>query len=160
MKYALIGCGKISPNHIQAARTMAWKNRSPLRSGSGSSNPADRRSNWEGVAVYTRPSHHAGTGTSRLVAIATDSGQPTPEIALDCWKAGSHVPLKKPCLSSAGGGSDHRHCPDCGLPGGCPVIKNRFNRIGAVHPQSHGDRPLGKSPMERAIFAGTVRPVL
>ena len=99
MKYALIGCGRISPNHIEAAKnnhldfdamcdilpeTMAEK---AERFGL---DEVRRYTDYTEMLVHEKP---------ELVAIATESGNHA-AIALDCIAAGCHVIIEKPIALS------------------------------------------------------------
>jgi predicted dehydrogenase len=99
MKYALIGCGRISPNHIEAARNneldfvamcdvvpevMAEKSE---RFGLGT---VHRYTDYKELLEAERP---------ELVAIATESGKHA-AIALDCIAAGCNVIIEKPIALS------------------------------------------------------------
>lgn len=100
MRYALIGCGRISPNHIEAAKNngleiaaicdivpeyMAEK--------------AERFSLPESVRRYTDYRQMLAEEKPELVAVATESGKHA-AIAMDCINAGCHVIIEKPIALS------------------------------------------------------------
>ena len=88
MKYALIGCGRISPNHIAAAKAnnleiIAICDIVP-------ENMIDKKVKFElpdTVKLYTDYKKMLAEETIDLIAIATESGKHA-QIALDCIDAG------------------------------------------------------------------------
>lgn len=99
MKYALIGCGRISPNHIEAAKNngldfVAMCDIIP--------EVMEEKSNKFGlqkVKKYTEYKELLDKEKPDLVAIATESGKHA-AIALDCIAAGCHVIIEKPIALS------------------------------------------------------------
>lgn len=98
MKYALIGCGRISPNHIRAALDNGMeivalcdldvdKMKKAAESLSGD------------VALYTDYRQLLAESGAQMVAIATDSGTHA-ELALAAIAAGKHVLIEKPIALS------------------------------------------------------------
>ena len=98
MKYALIGCGRISPNHIRAALDNgleivalcdlnAEKMENIAKDLSGD------------VALYTDYKRLLAESEAQMVAIATDSGTHA-ELALAAIAAGKHVLIEKPVALS------------------------------------------------------------
>ncbi|WP_301081957.1 Gfo/Idh/MocA family protein, partial [Faecalibaculum rodentium] len=127
MKYALIGCGRISPNHIQAARNNGLKIAALCDLDREAAIRLIRQFKLEGVAVYA--DHHTMLEREHpdLVAIVTDSGSHA-RIALDCLEAGSHVLIEKPmALSLQEADQIIDTARTCGLQVGV-CHQNRFNR--------------------------------
>lgn len=127
MKYALIGCGRISPNHIQAAGNNGLKIAALCDLDQEAAIRLIRQFKLEGVAVYA--DHHTMLEREHpdLVAIATDSGSHA-RIALDCLEAGSHVIIEKPiALSLQEADQIIDTARTCGLQVAV-CHQNRFNR--------------------------------
>lgn len=100
MKYALIGCGRISPNHIVAAR----KNGLEIVAlcDLESSNIEDRMKKFDlpnTVNRYTDYLEMLQKEKPELVAIATESGKHA-EIALDCLEYNCNLIIEKPIALS------------------------------------------------------------
>lgn len=100
MKYALIGCGRISPNHIQAAinNKLEIVGLCDLRP----ENTADKKRKFkldDGVHEYTDYHEMLEKEKPELVAIATESGRHA-AIAIDCIHAGCNVIIEKPIALS------------------------------------------------------------
>lgn len=128
MKYALIGCGRISVNHIAAAQAnkldivaisdvlpdkMVAK-REKFALGAGTKSYID----YKEMLVKERPD---------LVAICTESGKHA-AIAIDCIEAGCHVIIEKPiALSLADADAIIRHAKERGVKV-CTSHQNRFNK--------------------------------
>lgn len=125
MKYALIGCGRISPNHMEAAlnnklefvamcdvlpEAMAEK---VEKFGLGS------------VHQYTDYKEMLAKEKPELVAIATESGKHA-AIALDCIAAGCNVIIEKPIALSM---ADAQAIVDAGEKMGVVVCANHQNRF-------------------------------
>ncbi len=106
LKYALIGCGRIAPNHIAAALSSAEKldfcavcdvipeNMESLLS--QSELPEKMK---KSIRRYTDYEELLKTEKPQLVAIATESGKHA-AIALACIKAGCHLMIEKPLALS------------------------------------------------------------
>ena len=102
MKYALIGCGRIAPNHIKAALA----NR-----GSGLEVAAicdlvpekmtslAEKFDLDGTAQYTDYREMLRDVRPDLVAVATESGSHA-AVSLDCIAAGCNVIIEKPIALS------------------------------------------------------------
>ena len=133
LKYALIGCGRIAPNHAEAV----IQNLDMLEPVALCDIVPDRmeeilRNHWasciEGVACYS--SYQEMLSSDRrpdLVAIATESGKHA-EIAMDCLRAGCHVIVEKPIALSI---EDARRMIALAEEKGlvlCACHQNRFNR--------------------------------
>ena len=99
MKYALIGCGRISPNHIVAAQTNGLEFVAicdVVRQ-----NMYDKALKFElnPIQMYTNYREMLEKEKPELVAIATESGKHA-EIAIDCINAGCNVIIEKPIALS------------------------------------------------------------
>lgn len=127
MKYALIGCGRISPNHIVAAKANGLEfvgicdiDRKMLQDKSLKFDLGDvhQYSNYHEMLEKERP---------ELVAIATESGKHA-AIALDCIEACSHVIIEKPiALSLADADAIINAAKKKGVKV-CANHQNRFNK--------------------------------
>lgn len=103
MKYALIGCGRISPNHIAAAKTNGIEIAAicdilPA-------NMKDKRLKFDlgnNVRQYTDYHEMLEKEKPELVAIATESGKHA-QIALDCMDYGCNLIIEKPIALSIEG---------------------------------------------------------
>ena len=100
MKYALIGCGRISPNHLEAAI-----NNNLEIVGICDIVPEHMDSLLEKLNIekdaykkYTNYKEMLENEKPELVAIATESGKHA-QIALDCLDAGCNVIIEKPVIS-------------------------------------------------------------
>ena len=99
MKYALIGCGRISPNHIAAARANDLRivgicdtdpNMLHDKSVKFDLDPVPKYKDYRDMLKKEKPD---------LVAIATESGKHA-AIALDCLDAGCNLIIEKPIALS------------------------------------------------------------
>ena len=100
MKYALIGCGRISPNHIVAAQ----KNDLDIVALCDTviTNMDDKLKKFElpaTVKTYTDYHEMLKQEKPQLVAIATESGKHA-QIALDCMDYGCNLIIEKPIALS------------------------------------------------------------
>ena len=97
MRYALIGCGRISPHHIMAARN----NRLEIVAvcDIDLKKLEKTAAQLEHVHPYTDYKTMLENESPDLVAIATESGKHA-RIALDCIRAGCHVIIEKPIALS------------------------------------------------------------
>ena len=100
MKYAIIGCGRISPNHFAAAKN----NNLDIVAICDviQANMADKKLKFElpdTVKMYTDYHKMLEEQKPELVAICTESGKHAP-IALDCIAAGCNVIIEKPIALS------------------------------------------------------------
>ena len=99
MKYALIGCGRISPNHIEAAKN---NNLNFVAMCDIIPETMEEKSDKFGlgdVRRYTDYKELLEKEKPELAAIATESGKHA-QIALDCISAGCHVIIEKPIALS------------------------------------------------------------
>ena len=168
MKYALIGCGRISPNHIEAA-----KNNNLIFTALCDINPEAMREKaerfgLETVRQYTDYHELLEREKPELVAIATESGKHA-AIALDCIKAGCNVIIEKPiALSIADADAIIKAGKEAGVVV-CANHQNRFNksvqyirkaledgRFGRLmHGAAHVRWNRGKGYYEQAPWRGT-----
>lgn len=129
MKYALIGCGRISPNHVMAAKNNDLDIVAVcdvLRE-----NAEDKILMFDldsnKVNVYEDYNELLEKEKPELVAIATESGKHA-AIALDCINAGCHVIIEKPIALSI---ADADTIINAGKEKGilvCTNHQNRFNK--------------------------------
>ena len=99
MKYALIGCGRISPNHIEAAKN---NNLDFVAMCDILPEVMQEKSDKFGlinVRKYTDYKELLAIEKPELVAIATESGKHA-AIALDCIAVGCNVIIEKPIALS------------------------------------------------------------
>lgn len=127
MKYALIGCGRISPNHIAAAKSNNLEfvglcdiDEQIIR---------DKVLKFELFNVHQYTDYHEMLEIERpdLVAIATESGKHA-SIALDCIEAGCNLIIEKPIALSI---EDADAIIDAARKKGvkvCASHQNRFNK--------------------------------
>lgn len=168
MKYALIGCGRISPNHIEAAKNneldfVAICDIIP-------ESMADKAKSFglENVRKYIDYKELLAVEKPELVAIATESGKHA-MIALDCIAAGCNVIIEKPiALSIADADAIIKAAKDIGVVV-CVNHQNRFNKSvqcikkaleeGRFGKLSHGAAHVrwnrGKAYYEQAPWRGT-----
>lgn len=100
MKYAIIGCGRISPNHIAAAKANGLK--IVALCDIIMENAKDKQMKFElpeNISIYTDFKEMLKKDTPELVAIATESGKHA-YIALECIKAGCNLIIEKPIALS------------------------------------------------------------
>lgn len=99
MKYALIGCGRISPNHIEAARNNKLEFAAMCDIVSDVMQEKSDRFGLDSVHKYTDYKELLTVEKPELAAICTESGKHA-EIALDCIAAGCNVIIEKPMALS------------------------------------------------------------
>lgn len=99
MKYALIGCGRISPNHIEAAKKCNLEIVAICDIKAEKMRDIVIRFGLESVREYTDYRELLMIEQPELVAIATESGKHA-FIALDCIEAGCNVIIEKPIALS------------------------------------------------------------
>ena len=99
LRYALIGCGRISPNHLAAVQANSDDFElvavCDLVSERMDAALAEVDINGGKVKKYTDYQAMLSSEQLDLVAIATESGSHA-AIGLDCIKAGCHVIIEKP----------------------------------------------------------------
>lgn len=125
MKYALIGCGRISPNHIEAAKNnnldfVAMCDIVPQMMQEKSD-----RFNLQAVRRYTDYKEMLFVEKPELIAIATESGKHA-DIALNCIAAGCHIIIEKPIALSI---ADAEAIIKAGHEAGVVVCANHQNRF-------------------------------
>lgn len=128
MKYALIGCGRISPNHIAAAK----KNELEIVAlcDIEEDNMKDKVNKFDlssNVKLYRDYKEMLNKERPELVAIATESGKHA-EIALKCMDYGCNLIIEKPiALSIADADKIIEKSNQLGLKV-CACHQNRFNK--------------------------------
>ncbi len=125
MKYALIGCGRISPNHIEAAKN---NNLNFVAMCDIIPETMEEKSDKFGlgdVRRYTDYKELLEKEKPELAAIATESGKHA-QIALDCISAGCHVIIEKPIALSI---ADANAIIAAGKEKGVVVCVNHQNRF-------------------------------
>lgn len=168
MKYALIGCGRISPNHIEAAKNNHLDFVAMCDVVPEIMQEKSKRFNLEAVRKYTDYQELLAIEKPELVAIATESGKHA-AIALDCIKAGCNLIIEKPIALSI---ADADAIIKAGKAAGvvvCANHQNRFNKSvqymrkaleeGRFGKLSHGAAHVrwnrGKSYYDQAAWRGT-----
>lgn len=168
MRYALIGCGRISPNHIEAARNNKLDFVAMCDIVPEIMNEKSDKFGLEKVRKYTDYKELLEKEKPELVAIATESGKHA-TIALDCINAGCNVIVEKPLALSI---SDADAIIEAGRKMGvvvCTNHQNRFNKSiqymrkaieeGRFGKLSHGAAHVrwnrGKAYYEQAPWRGT-----
>ena len=129
MKYALIGCGRISPNHIIAAQNNGLD--IVAICDIVRENAEDKMLKFDldpkNVAIYEDYREMLKKEKPELVAIATESGKHA-GIALDCIAANCHVIIEKPiALSIADADDIIKKAKEKGVLV-CANHQNRFNK--------------------------------
>ena len=99
MKYALIGCGRISPNHIEAAKNNHLDFRAICDINPNVMEEKSKKFDLHNIHKYTDYREMIDVEKPELVAIATESGKHA-SIALDCIDAGCNVIIEKPIALS------------------------------------------------------------
>lgn len=128
MKYALIGCGRISPNHIMAAinnnlEFVAICDIDEVCM----TDKIKKFSLPESVKTYTDYKEMLANEKPELVAIATESGKHA-QIALDCIEAGCNLIIEKPiALSIEDADNIINAAKEAGVKV-CVSHQNRFNK--------------------------------
>ena len=99
MRYALIGCGRVSPNHVAAA--IEHKLEFVALCDLDAEKTAAKKAEFSlfDVPAYTDYKEMLRREKPELVAIATTSGTHA-QIAVDCIEAGCHVIIEKPIALS------------------------------------------------------------
>ncbi len=128
MKYALIGCGRISPNHIVAAKNNALE--LTALCDLSEENMEDKILKFDldsSVRSYTDYHEMLKKEKPELVAIATESGKHA-QIALDCIAAGCNLIIEKPiALSLKDADMIIQKAEEKGVKV-CACHQNRFNK--------------------------------
>ncbi|NLK09032.1 MAG: Gfo/Idh/MocA family oxidoreductase [Firmicutes bacterium] len=172
LRYGLIGCGRISPNHVAGVQA----NQDSIELVAVCDLIPERMDlvltqvgvDSEGVKKYTDYQTMLHTEQLDLVAIATESGSHA-RIGLDCINAGHHVIIEKPIALSI---ADADHLIEAASNKGvvlCSCHQNRFNksiqkvreayeqnRFGRLlHGAAHIRWNRGKQYYEQASWRGT-----
>lgn len=128
MRYALIGCGRISPNHIAAAKANELE--IVAICDIVSENMIDKKVKFElpdTVRMYTDYHKLLLEEKPELVAIATESGKHA-QIALDCIEARCNLIIEKPiALSLEDADKIIKKADEKGVKV-CACHQNRFNK--------------------------------
>ena len=125
MKYALIGCGRISPNHIEAAKNNHLDFVAMCDIVSEVMEEKSQKFGLSAVRKYTDYRQLLAAEKPELVAIATESGKHA-AIALDCIAAGCNVIIEKPIALSI---ADADAIIEAGKKAGVVVCANHQNRF-------------------------------
>jgi UDP-N-acetyl-2-amino-2-deoxyglucuronate dehydrogenase len=101
LRYALIGCGRISPNHIGAAKANSGDLEIEAICDLNEEKMKKLAEKFElkNVRMYTDYHEMLEKEKPQLVAVATDSGKHA-AIAIDCMRAGCNVIVEKPMAMS------------------------------------------------------------
>ena len=99
MKYALIGCGRISPNHLGSAIDHKLEIAAVCDVKEDKACALLEQYHLTDVPIYTDYKKMLDEQNPELVAVATESGY-HPQIAVDCIHHGCNVIIEKPlpCL--------------------------------------------------------------
>lgn len=128
MKYALVGCGRISPNHVAAAKSNNLE--IVALCDLDQKNIVDKIRKFKlssTIAQYTDYHEMLEKEKPELVAIATESGKHA-EIALDCIDAGCNLIIEKPiALSLVDADAIINKAKEKGVKV-CACHQNRFNK--------------------------------
>lgn len=128
MKYALIGCGRISPNHIEAAKNNDLEIVAICDVVPDNMEDKILKHNLpDSVNRYTDYKEMLRSEKPELVAICTESGKHA-EVALDCIDNGCNVIIEKPiALSLKDADEIIRRAKEKGVKV-CANHQNRFNK--------------------------------
>lgn len=168
MKYALIGCGRISSNHIEAAKNNHLDFIAMCDILPEAMREKSEKFGLETVRRYTDYKKLLEKEKPELVAVATESGKHA-EIALDCIASGCNVIIEKPIALSI---RDADAIIAAGKEKGvvvCVNHQNRFNksiryirkaleegRFGRLsHGAAHVRWNRGRNYYEQACWRGT-----
>ena len=149
MKYALIGCGRISPNHIAAAKANDLEFNSICDI--VPENMEDKILKFElpeTIHRYTDYRELLEKEKPELVAIATESGKHA-AIALDCIAAGCNVIIEKPIALSIADADAIINAAKAKGVKVCANHQNRFNKSIAKIRDAYNKQRFGR------MFYGT-----
>ncbi len=127
MRYGIIGCGRIAPNHIEAAKNCGIDIVAICDIVKDKMIDRSERFGLSQVRFYGDYKQMLAQEDLQLVAICTESGKHA-SIALDCIAAGCHVIIEKPIALSL---SDADAIIEAGRQEGvvvCACHQNRFNK--------------------------------
>ena len=128
MRYALIGCGRISPNHVAAAKANNLE--IVAICDIVEANMIDKKLKFEltdDTHMYTDYAEMLAKEKPQLVAIATESGKHA-QIALDCIEAGCNIIIEKPIALSLEDADKIIAAADAKGVKVCACHQNRFNK--------------------------------
>lgn len=125
MRYAIIGCGRISPNHIEAAKNNNLEFVAMCDILPEAMQDKSDKFGLDDVHKYTDYKEMLEKERPELVAIATESGKHI-DIALDCISAGCNVIIEKPIALSI---ADADAIINAGKEKGVVVCANHQNRF-------------------------------
>lgn len=148
MKYALIGCGRITPNHIVAAKANNLEFVGICDISHEAMVDKIKKFEMKDVKQYTNYKEMLEKEKPELVAICTESGKHA-AIALDCIDAGCNIIIEKPiALSLKEADSVIEYARKKGVKV-CVSHQNRFNKSIQKIREAIEKRRFGK------IFYGT-----
>ncbi|MCI9141334.1 MAG: Gfo/Idh/MocA family oxidoreductase [Lachnospiraceae bacterium] len=127
MKYALIGCGRISPNHIAAAKANALEFTAICDISREKMNEKALKFGVKTVRQYTDYLEMLEKEKPELVAIATESGIHA-AIALDCIESGCNLIIEKPIALSLADADEIIRAAKRKNVKVCVSHQNRFNK--------------------------------
>ena len=128
MKYALIGCGRISPNHVEAAKNNGLEIVAVCDTVESSMDEKINKFNLPlTVKKYTDYKQLLQDEKPELVAIATESGKHA-AIALDCINANCNLIIEKPIALSIADANMIISAAEKKIVKVCACHQNRFNR--------------------------------
>ena len=127
MKYALIGCGRISPNHIVAAQKNGLEIVALCDIISDNMRDKVIKFNLNEVHEYTDYREMLEIERPELVAICTESGKHA-KIALDCIEAGCNLIIEKPIALSIDDADQIIKKAETAHVKVCACHQNRFNK--------------------------------
>lgn len=168
LRYALIGCGRISPNHIEAAKNTGLHMVAICDIVKEKMLEKAQTFGLDKVRQYTDYRQMLDVEKPELVAVCTESGKHA-RIALDCIASGCHVIIEKPiALSLKDADAIIENAKAKGVTV-CACHQNRFNksiqkirealeqqRFGRLmHGAAHIRWNRGKAYYEQAPWRGT-----
>lgn len=127
MKYALIGCGRISPNHIAAAKSNHLEMVGICDIDKNMLEDKAQRFDLGAVNQYLDYHEMLEKEKPELVAIAAESGKHA-GIALDCIEAGCNLIIEKPIALSLADADAIIHAAKAKGVKVCASHQNRFNK--------------------------------
>ena len=144
MKYALIGCGRISPNHIEAAKNNNLEIVAICDVVPDNMEDKVLKHNLpDSVRQYTDYKEMLRAERPELVAICTESGKHA-EVALECIDNGCNVIIEKPiALSLKDADEIIRRAKEKGVKV-CANHQNRFNKSIQKIRDAHDKRRFGR----------------
>jgi len=127
MRYAIIGCGRISPNHIAAAKANNLEFVAICDINTQNMHDKILKFELDPIHTYTNYKEMLQVEQPELVAICTESGKHA-TIALDCIDAGCNIIIEKPiALSLTDADKIIRRGKEKGVVV-CANHQNRFNK--------------------------------